>query len=436
MYRNSKDPNQTALKFVAFENPFNKQLRADNRWVKLANLLPWSEYEVAYQDNFGKTGNPAKPFRIALGSLIIKEKLGLTDEETVEQIRENPYLQYFIGSVKYSDDAPFEASSMVHFRKRITMEMLQDVNERICGVAKKKVSEETSDDEKNNTPTSGSAIREIPVEPSNITSESKKGTLQGKLLIDATCAPEDMRYPTDVSILNESRELTETIIDVLWKSVTHETGLRKPRTYRRKARQSFLGFTRQRRPSRKKIRKAIRRQLGYVRRNLSTIEVLSETLSLSVLSHTQYRKLLVVSEVYRQQCTLLAQDVSKEERRIPDRIVSISKPHVRPIVRGKASAETEFGSKLSVSMINGKGYLDRLSWDAYNEGKDLPEQAERFKRRTGYYPASIHADKIYRNRDNLSWCLARGIRLSGPNLGRPPKNVEVCKDLSKLQHFV
>lgn len=433
MYRNSRNPNQTELQFVAFESPFSKQLRADNRWVRLSRLIPWSEYEVMYQDNFGMTGNPAKPFRIALGSLIIKERLGLTDEETVEQIRENPYLQYFIGFMKYRDDAPFNASSMVHFRKRITLEMLQKVNEQMCGAAKENVCSEETVDKDTGTPAGGSSGKEVTSEPSNISDESNKETLQGKLIIDATCAPEDMRYPTDVGILNEARELTETVIDALWESVIHETGKRKPRTYRRKARLSYLMFIRQRRPSRRKIRKAIRRQLGYVRRNLSTIEALSETLSLSVLSDALYRKLLVVSEVYRQQSILLAQDISKEERRISDRIVSICKPHVRPIVRGKASAETEFGSKLSISVIDGKAYLDRLSWDAYHEGGDLPEQAESYKGRTGYYPTSIHADKAYRSRENLSWCQARGIRLSGPMLGRPPKNSEIHKAIQKQQ---
>jgi IS5 family transposase len=108
-----------------------------------------------------------------------------------------------------------------------------------------------------------------------------------------------------------------------------------------------------------------------------------------------------------------------EHRRIDDRIVSLSKPHVRPIIRGKASADVEFGAKLSVSVIEGKTYLDRISWDAYNEGGDLQAQAEAFKKITGAYPESIHADKAYRNRENPRWCRENNIRLSGPAPGRP-----------------
>ncbi len=74
---------------------------------------------------------------MALGALIIKEKLGTSDEETVEQIRENPYLQYFLGLSEYSNKAPFEASMMVHFRKRLNLEIVGRINERIVKSPKK-----------------------------------------------------------------------------------------------------------------------------------------------------------------------------------------------------------------------------------------------------------------------------------------------------------
>jgi len=79
-----------------FELPFSGKLSKDNRWVILSELIPWQEFEEEYASKFsGEMGAPAKPFRMALGALIIKEKLGTSDRETVEQIKENPYLQYF-----------------------------------------------------------------------------------------------------------------------------------------------------------------------------------------------------------------------------------------------------------------------------------------------------------------------------------------------------
>ena len=118
-----------------FELSNGSKLSADNRWVKMAQLIPWSEFESEYAENFPTMmGAPAKSFRMALGSLIIKEKLGISDRETVEQIRENPYLQYFIGQLSYSNELPFDPSLLVHFRQRISWNLINKVNE---GMVKK-----------------------------------------------------------------------------------------------------------------------------------------------------------------------------------------------------------------------------------------------------------------------------------------------------------
>ena len=390
MYSHRKKTLQTELALFEFKHPFGTALDGENRWVKLAGLVPWEAVEDDYSRHFGVSGNDAYPVRMALGALIIKERLKLTDEETVAQIRENPYLQYFIGMQEYSTKQPFDPSLMVHFRSRISKEMLLRVNETLCAPRKKT---ERKDDDRNDPPSNA-----------------------GKLIIDATCAPEDMRHPTDIGLLNDAREHSEKVIDLLWASSKRDC--RKPLSYRRKARRQFLKAIRCRKPSRRHIRKGIRQQLGFLRRNLRTIGKMSRNVPLSVLSEQDYRKMLVTSEVYRQQSELFRM-FGEKHRRIDDRIVSLSKPHVRPIVRGKASADVEFGAKISVSVIDGKAYLDRLSWDAYNEGGDLQAQAEAFKERTGSYPESIHADKAYRNRENLRWCRENNIRLSGPALGRP-----------------
>ena len=127
---------QDTIKQLSFEDfylPFGGHLNPKNRWVRLAELIPWDEFEESYADQFAQSGQgaPAKPFRLALGALIIKEKLGITDEETVEQIRENHYLQYLVGMEGYKDEELFDPSMMVHFRKRITLQMLAEINERI-----------------------------------------------------------------------------------------------------------------------------------------------------------------------------------------------------------------------------------------------------------------------------------------------------------------
>jgi hypothetical protein len=135
--------------------------------------------------------------------------------------------------------------------------------------------------------------------------------------------------------------------------------------------------------------------------------------------------LLVIHEVYRQQQWMY----DHQEQRIDDRIVSVLQPHIRPIKRGKAGASTEFGAKISVSLTEGFANVDRISWDAFNESGDLIEQAKNYHKRFGYYPKSIHADKIYRTRDNRKFCKKHGIRLSGPPLGRPPTDSDKQREI-------
>jgi hypothetical protein len=244
------------------------------------------------------------------------------------------------------------------------------------------------------------------------------------LLVDATCTPADIRYPTDLSLVNDGREKLEGIIDTL--HAPHVGKRKKVRTYRWTARKEYLKVAKKRKPSRQQIRPGIRKQLQYIARNLRYIRELAKETPLSRLSKKQYHDLLVIEELYRQQKEMY----ERKSHRVDGRIVSISQPHVRPIVRGKVSADVEFGAKISLSVVDGYTFLDRLSWDNYNESMDLHTQIEKYKKRFGYYPESVHVDKIYRNRKNRNYCKERNIRMSGPPLGRPPKEPGEVKRLA------
>lgn len=393
MYRH----NENQLKFVEFDLPFGGKLLASNRWVRMARMIPWYKFKEQYCSNLSDSGQgpPAFSVRMALAALIIKERLGVSDEECVEQIQENPYLQYFCGLKSFCTDRPFHPTMFVHFRKRFPAEVLSVINEAIVAEAVER--DGSGDDD----PKGGGAEEEV--------------TRKGKLVLDATCVPADITYPTDLKLLNAAREKSEQIIDILHKG--RGAGHKKPRTYRVRARKASLAVAKSKRVNASLLRKTIRGQLGYLQRNLKSIDRLSETIALTTLCPRQYRDLLVISELHRQQQWMH----EHRSHRIDDRIVSISQPHVRPIKRGKAGADTEFGPKLSVSLVDGYAFVDRTSWDNFNECQDLKGQVEAYRRRFGTYPESVHADRIYRTRDNLRFCKKHGIRLSGPRLGRPPK---------------
>ncbi|MEZ0117793.1 UNVERIFIED_ORG: IS5 family transposase [Heyndrickxia coagulans] len=414
------------LTFVEdFFLPFGGKLNKENRWVRLAEMIPWWKAEEKYAKSFKQKfkGEKAYSVRIALGALYIKERLGLSDRETVEQITENPYLQYFIGLPEFQEKAPFDHSLMTRFRKRLGANIINELNEWIVLEEQERQLEEASkennnDDDRNDDDDHGSGNLQPsdPVLKENTTDLGSARTKnKGKLILDATCAPADIAYPTDLGLLNEAREKLEHIIDVLHEP--HKGKLQKPRTYRKRARKDYLSVAKQRKAGARKIRKAVGKQLGYVKRDLAIIENLVTQSSLSLLSKDEYRQLLVIHELYRQQ----AEMYKKKTHRIDHRIVSISQPHVRPIVRGKAKANVEFGSKVAISVVGGYALIEQLDWENYNEGITLRKSVENYYNRFGFYPEAILTDKIYRNRDNLAYRKSLGIRLSGPRLGRPSK---------------
>jgi len=385
------------------------KLNAENRWVQLAGFIPWDRIEEKYKKQFHKkTGRPAKPVRYAIGSYLIKEKFNLSDVETVELIVENPYLQFFLGMEQFSEEAPFDASLMTWFRKRLSPELLAEVNEYLLG-----------DKDAGSPPSSGQSGGGEESERSEAETENR-----GTLIVDATCVPAAIRFPMDTSLLNEARERTEDLIDDCFEAKKQE-GEKKPRTYRRVARKEYLRVVRNRKPTKPVIRKAIRKQLSYVKRDLKILEQLGT----KPLTEKQQAELKTIQTLYEQQREMY----ESGSHRAANRIVSLSQPWVRPIVRGKTNAPVEFGAKIALSLVDGYGRVEQFSWDAFNESNTLVETIENYKRREGCYPKRILADKIYRTRANLQYCKIRGIHLNGPKLGRAPTDPQLYREQCLLE---
>lgn len=392
------------LGLADFNQPMGLKMNPENRWVKKAETIPWLTIEDRYVELFpSRTGMPAKPLRLALGSLIIQKQYDYSDRELVEQLTENPYYQFFIGLPGYQQEPPFVPSLLVEFRKRLTADILGEINEMI-------IEYNHPDD---HTPAGGSSGDAIP-------SEDGGGGNKGTLMLDATCAPQHIAFPQDINLLNEARENLESIID----TVCYEYNRPKPRTYRQNARKDYLALAKRKKRPAKAIRRAVRKQLQYIRRDLGYIDsFLKEG---AELSPKQEERLAVIRKAYGQQKYMYDNDTHS----VTDRIVSISQPYIRPIVRGKAKAPTEFGAKLDLSIDdNGMARIEKQSFDAYNESDVLIGAVEGYYKRTGHYPERVLADKIYRNRRNLRYCREHGIRLSGPALGRPKKDPSADKNL-------
>jgi transposase, IS5 family len=432
-----------------FQTPFDQQLDPNNRWVKLSNSLPWDQLVKIYikklRSDFGAPGIDG---RMVIGSLIIKHKLTLSDRETIEMIRENMYMQYFVGLSSFTTDPIFHHTEFVHIRKRLSDVDFNSMTEELMQVAGiiEKQQEQINDTGKNENKRTPEDIvddneadkneadkivipkatlpapEEKQVDEKELIPEQKAAddietiTNKGDMQLDATVADQKIKYPNDVELLNTGRQETDRLMDLLCEDLEQK----RPRTYRNTARKQFLRFAKRKTKPHNIIRKARRQQLNYLKRNFKQLDLLitkyqssKQTLRLP-FAHRDLRILWATRLVYDQQLQMH----NENSQRISDRIVNIYQPYVRPIVRGKAKAKVEFGAKLEISLQDGYAFIETLSWDAFNECNDLQSAAENYKKRYGYYPANIIADAIYHTRVNKKWCTGNHIKLIGKTLSK------------------
>ena len=214
---------------------------------------------------------------------------------------------------------------MTRFRQRITPEMLAWVNDQIIGRQQAEEKDDGDQDDSNKDDSNPPDAGGDETLPAQADEKMEEPVNEGTLIPDATCVPQNIRFPTDSSLLNEAREKTEEIIDIL-----HEHGMtegRKPRTYRKVARKQYNSFSKARKKTGKMIRKVIRQQLGYLKRNLGYIDAI-------VKKHPDCLK--QVLNKYKAQCleeirllfTQQQEMFQKNTHKVENRIVSISQPWV------------------------------------------------------------------------------------------------------------
>ena len=397
--------NQLTLEL--FKHPFEHTLDMNNRWIKLAALVPWDPLASIYAKSLSSdTGRLSVDIRMVIGALIIKHKMTLSDRDTVAIISENVYMQYFCGLKSFQCKEPFDASLFVDIRKRLGNEKFDAFNAEII--------RKYREAEKGKSPKQRQKHRasENNLQSNTNSTPSNKGTLK----IDASVADQYITHPTDLKLLNTCRQESERLIDAL-----HSTGnfSKKPRTYRRVARNEYLDLSKKKNKDNKQIHKAIGKQLRYLKRNIGTIyTMLNDLESMRFPLPSRDQKLFwVMQHIFNQQQEMYTQ----KKHTCEHRIVNLYQPYVRPIVRGKDKAKVEFGAKINISEVEGMVRLDHFSWENFNEGGDVELQIERYRELYGCYPELLLADRIFLTRENRRILKEKQVRIIGKPLGRPPK---------------
>lgn len=378
--------------------PLGGGLRADNRWMKLGRLIPWNQMEEVYREYFSdRMGRPAKESRMICGLLVVKHMEGYSDERVVEEYLENPYIQAFCGEETFVTDGGIDPSLLSKIRKKLGKKFFEQLEKEVLEVLKRK-----------------QAIR------------------RGEHLLDATVIPANIEYPTDTKLIEKARVWVVKII----RKIRKGCGVKeKVRTYCRKARGVYVNFTKKRKKTKAMIRVTRGKLLRYLRRNVRQLEGLLEEYGrqLKKKERAMIRwRLAVVKAIYEQQREMWKSKVM----RVKDRIVSLHLPHIRPMVRGKDGKDVEFGPKVLLSWVDGYCFLDRLAFDAYNEGTRLMESLKKYKERLGTYPKCSTGDGIFGNRENRARLKDLKVRGGFKALGRAaqePRNKKWLKMKQRLR---
>lgn len=384
MYRKKDKNTQELFKELM---PWGGKLNENNRWLRLRELVPWEDLEAEYSKYFsGNRGRPGLDSQLVLGVICVKHMLKLSDEDVVAQVLENPYMQAFCGLESFATESLFNDSSLSKLRKRLGKKYFRQLEKKVLKVLK----------------------------------ERKLIKARG-LMVDATVFPSNIKHPNDIGLLNDVREWLVKRI----KRISKELGT-WTRTKCWTARKQYLNFSKKKKKTKKVIRETMKQMLQHVRRNKKQLIKLIEELKIKGIAVKEviHRGIGKIKIILEQQWDMYR----RKSHIVKDRIVSYSQPKVRPMVRGKAGKNVEFGPKGQLSLVDGCLFLDFLSFDNFNEATKLIESVKLYEERFGKKPKDMTGDGIYGNRDNRRYLKGEEIRSALKPLGRKAKTQEYQKE--------
>ena len=211
---------------------------------------------------------------------------------------------------------------------------------------------------------------------------------------DATCYESRISYPTPVKLVWDCCHKTYLSYNALKKQLKQ----RVSRCNYEDRKKEFLSYQKTKKKTKRAEKKLLKKLLKFLLRLLQLHQELVEKKGV-VLSGKQKAQMLTITEVYKQQHG----KVYGEVEQIKDRIVSLSKPYIRPIVRGKETKAVEFGAKVNKLQVNGISFIEHFSYDAFNEGTRLKNCISLHHQLFG--KCTHHsADKIYATNANRTYC--------------------------------
>lgn len=319
-------------------------LNPNNRLYQLAQRLPWLEIEKEFEGYYSKMGQPAKPVRLMVGLLMLKQLENLSDEVVVERWCENPYYQFFCGMATFQWDVPCHPTDLVYFRKRIGKEGA----EKLLSYS-------------------------LHIHP-------EKARKVEEVVFDTTVQEKNITYPTDAKLA----------VKVIKKcrSIAMKEGVEQRQSYRRVVKKHMLN---QRFASHPKNRK----KAGASVRKLKTIA--------GRLIRELRSKLTPEALGYHQRNLDLFEKVIEQQRKDKNKIYSLHEPEVACIIKGKVHKKFEFGSKASIALTKDTNLIVGVASFRGNphDSQTLEDTLQAVERTSGQRPKEGICDRGYRGKSTL-----------------------------------
>ena len=239
-------------------------------------------------------------------------------------------------------------------------------------------------------------------------------------MADATCYESHMRFPTDMKLLWECLEWLYRHICRHCKKL----GIRRPRNKHSDVARSYLSYSRKRKRKSSRTRMLERRMIRLLEKLLVQRDEIHGKYGTSLRYTRDYQKRLsIIRKVLAQEKEMF------EGRKVSNRIVSIDRHYVRPIVRGKETKSVEFGAKVNNVQIDGISFIEHVSFKAFNEGIRLKDCIRMQQKLMNVRVRCVVADSIYANNANRKFCTKYGISTSFVRKGRAAKDEQMRRIL-------
>jgi hypothetical protein len=376
----------------------------------LSAAIDWTGLVASLQKFYSAgLGRPSTPLRAQAAALMLKFIKHLPDRDTVACVHENIYAQRFCGlHPSQLKDFMNPATGLTQFRARIGSE--------------------------------GMLLIQAALTQSAQATSGKKGTT---LIVDTTCVPADVLYPTDIRLLEKCR----TNILKLFKQAREQGLAVFYRTYSRTARKIFVTFAKLSKPARKKRQRVHKQLFQFVRRNLKQLADLRTRAAAERGLDSKWDPLLrdflrTLKQTEQKVRIILHQQrqVRSGLTSIPNRIVSFHKDHVRPIMRGKFPLSTEFGPKVLVAVVKGVTHVIRTFQNNVSDATLVTPALRWFKNTFGRLPRKILGDRGFFARWRVGFLkgigIVPGLQSRGKNIHLSPAEVRMIHQRLPIEAFI